>query len=149
MRRLLIVTALVSVVAGVLGASGATSALAGRTSNDGSAPVQAIGGASSKYARAVALVAAGGSVIRSQGVAAVTHPSIGLYCIDPKDDYDVTRVVPNVTVDWSTSFGDALLAQYRSSGVGCPAGNIAVLTMSGEDGTFDPSNDVSFTVTVP
>jgi hypothetical protein len=149
-RKILIIIVAVIGMAVAFGAGSITGALAGGTTND---PVQpqaaALGGAGAKFARTAAIVAAGGAVQRSKGVTAVTHPSTGLYCVDPSADYDVTKIVPNIGVDWSTSLGDALLAQYRSSGVGCPAGNIAILTMDGEDGSFDLSDSVSFTVTVP
>jgi hypothetical protein len=50
-----------------------------------------------------------------------------------------------LSIDWSSSLGDALMAQWRSTGIGCPAGQFAVLTFDGEDGSFDLSNSVSFT----
>jgi hypothetical protein len=140
---------------GIVGAL-AVSALAGSAiaggSNDGTGGVgaTAIGGAAAPNARIAAFVQAGGSVVRSKGIAAVTHPSTGLYCLDPSSStFNVSKIVPSLSVDWSTSLGDALMAHYRSAGVGCPTGWIAVLTMDGEDGSFDPSNGVSFTIVVP
>jgi hypothetical protein len=129
----------------------AGSAVAGRDSNDGaSGTAQAIGGAVAPNARIAAFVQAGGAVVRSKGIAAVTHPSAGAYCIDPTaSTFDVTKAIPTLSVDWSTSLGDALLAEWRSSGIGCPAGWFSVLTFDGEDGTFDLSDSVSFTFYVP
>ena len=40
------------------------------------------------------------------------------------------------------------MAQWRSSGIGCPAGWLSVLTFDGEDGSFDLSDSVSFTLVV-
>ena len=61
----------------------------------------------------------------------------------------MSKIVPTLSVDWSSSLGDALMAHYRSTGIGCPTGWIAVLTIDGEDGSFDLSNGVSFTIVVP
>ncbi len=124
----------------------------GGSSNDGGSgvTVQAIGGAAAPNARIAAFVQAGGAVVRSKGIAAVTHPSTGVYCIDPAAAaFAVNTAVPTLSVDWSTSLGDALMAHWRSAGVGCPAGWFSVLTFDGEDGTFDLSNGVSFTFIVP
>ena len=136
-------------------ASIAGSAVAGgHASNDAradkSSTARAIGGAQAPNSRIAAFVNQGGAVNRSKGINAVSHPSTGLYCLDPKNaTFDTTRVVPSVSVDWSTSLGDALMAQWRSSGIGCPAGWLSVLTFDGEDGSFDLSNQVSFTLVVP
>lgn len=148
MRKMLIAAGIVAVVtvstlAGVAIASG---------SND---PVdtgarRAVGGAGAPNARIAAFVQSGGAVVRSKGITGVSHPSTGVYCVDPKDAaFNVNKIVPTLSVDWSTSLGDALMAAWRSAGVGCPTGEIAVLTFDGEDGSFDLSNNVSFTIVVP
>jgi hypothetical protein len=148
MRRVLVAMGIV----GALAVSVFAGSAIGGGSNDGTGTVgvQAIGGAAAPNARIAAFVQAGGAVVRSKGIAAVTHPSTGLYCLDPSSStFAVNKIVPSLSVDWSTSLGDALLAQWRSSGVGCPTGWIAVLTMDGEDGSFDISDGVSFTIVVP
>ena len=130
----------------------AGSAFAGGSSNDGGSgvAVQAIGGAAAPNARIAAFVQAGGTVVRSKGVAAVTHPSAGVYCIDPATaGFAVNKAIPTLSVDWSTSLGDALMAHWRSAGIGCPSGWFSVLTFDGEDGSFDLSDGVSFTFYVP
>ena len=136
--------------AGVLAGSAAAG---GGSSNDGAtdrASHRAIGGAQAPNARIAAFVQAGGAVVRSKGIDAVTHPSAGLYCVDPKSaTFDVNKAVPTLSIDWSTSLGDALMAHWRSAGIGCPAGEFAVLTFDGEDGSFDLSDAVSFTFIVP
>ena len=136
--------------AGVLAGSAAAG---GGPSNDGASDrvtQRAIGGAQAPNSRIAAFVQAGGAVVRSKGIDAVTHPSAGVYCIDPSaSTFNVNRAVPFLSVDWSTSLGDALLAEWRSAGIGCPTGWFAVLTFDGEDGSFDLSNGVSFTFLVP
>ena len=70
--------------------------------------------------------------------------------MDPRSaTFDVNKAVPTLSIDWSTSLGDALMAHWRSAGIGCPAGQFAVLTFDGEDGSFDLSDAVSFTFIVP
>lgn len=142
-------------VAGCIGAGaigGAAIAGSGPT-NDPQPQTQAraIGGAEAPNARLAALIDQAGGVVRSKGVRAIQHPEPGVFCIRPKGsaNIDVTRVVPSVTVDWSNSSGDALMAFYRSSGFGCSANRITVLTVRGEDGTFDVEDGVAFTVVVP
>ena len=92
---------------------------------------------------------------RGVNVKNITRPSKGLYCIEPNNApvIDVSRIIPTVSADWSTSLStanDGVLIQWRSAGVGCPVGTIAVLTFE-FDGTnkFLLSNKVSFTVVVP
>jgi hypothetical protein len=148
----------VGLVLGALVLGGSAIALGG-SSNDpqragtraaGGAQALAVGGAQAPNARIAAFVSAGGAVVRSKGIKAVTHPSTGLYCVDPKDStFKVNKAIPSVSVDWSTSSGDALMAQWRSSAIGCSSGWFAVLTFDGEDGTFDFSDAVSFTIVVP
>jgi hypothetical protein len=129
----------------------AGSATAGGSSNDGpTTSTLATGGVVAPQARIAAFVAAGGSVVRSKGIAGVSHPSVGLYCVDPAGStFNVNTAVPLASVDWSSSLGDALLVEWRSAGIGCPTQQFSVLTFDGEDGTFDLSNSVSFTFYVP
>jgi hypothetical protein len=71
------------------------------------------------HARIVALISpklfpALPTVMRARGVDTVTHPSTGIYCIQPSGAWDVTRMVPVVTVEWGESSGNSLLAYYRN-----------------------------------
>jgi hypothetical protein len=76
--------------------------------------------------------------VRSKGINGVSHPSTGLYYVDPMSaTFNVNKAVPVLSIDWSSSLGDALMAQWRSTGIGCPAGQFAVLTFDGKDGSFD------------
>jgi len=144
------------VLAGTLavGTIAGSAVAGGHASNEASGAhggtAKAVGGATAPNAKIAAFINQGGAVNWSKGITAATHPSTGLYCLNPKDDsFNPNRAVPSVSVDWSTSLGDALMAQWRSSGIGCPAGWLSVLTFDGEDGSFDLSNSVSFTMVVP
>jgi hypothetical protein len=124
-----------------------------RTATTTTGPVapSAIGGASST-ARLAALVDQGGGVIRSKGVSSVSNPSLGLYCIRPRSDSGivVNQIIPSVTVDYSNSSVVESMAQYRSSGVGCSSGTIAVVTFAdiNLDGRYGASDSVAFTIVV-
>ena len=133
-----------------LALGGAAVALGGDTNDKADFPDSAIGGAKVDNLRIGAVVQAGGTVVRSKGITGVSHPSTGLYCVDPAGAaFNVNTAVPTLSVDWSTSLGDALMAHWRSAGIGCPAGQFAILTFDGEDGSFDLSDSVSFTILVP
>ena len=153
MKKSTVVAAAATLAIAVGGLTTSAVAAAGGGSNDGGhadkASARGVGGAAAPNARIAAFVQAGGSVVRSKGVAGVGHPSTGLYCINPNFTLNVNKAIPLLSVDWSTSSGDALMAQWRSAGVGCPAGRFAVLTFDGEDGSFDLSDAVSFTFVVP
>ena len=106
----------VGLIVGALVLGGSALALGGGSSNDSSSAsartsALAIGGAQAPNSRIAAFVQAGGAVVRSKGIAAVTHPSAGVYCIDPSaSPFNVNKAVPSLSVDWSTSLGDALMA---------------------------------------
>jgi len=127
---------------------GVTLASAAEQNEATAARPEAIGGASCPNARLCAF-AGRGSIFRTKGVAAITHPSVGLYCVRPS--FVLGAYVPVVSVDWSTSLGDGSLVQWRSSGIGCPTGNIAILTFSNGDSStnFAMSDLVVFTLLVP
>jgi len=125
----------------------------GQVAIDSAATPQAIGGASPQtiqIGRLGAIVAplCGSMVLRSWGVASVTNPSVGQYCIKPSGSWDVNKVVPVLTTDWSCSSGTSLLVFYRSSGLGCSSGNISVLTYDFSSGSPTLSNNVAFTIFV-
>jgi len=140
-------TAAVAALVIVVGSALAESA----KSHDPLPSIRAIGGAQAPNARIAALVVAGGTVRRSKGILGVTHPSAGQYCIDPTNSlFDVNKAIPVVSVDWSSSSGpNGEMAQWRSSGVGCPLGQIAVLTFELAAGIFSLSDNVGFSIIVP
>jgi hypothetical protein len=93
-----------------------------------------------------AVIGQGGSIIRSKNVAAVSHPSTGVYCIKPTDTVvNVRRVVPSVTVDWGPSSGSDLLAFYTENTGACPNNRIEVLTYDLQQNRTDR---VAFTLVV-
>lgn len=152
MRKTTVALAMVGAL-GASAAGGMAFAGAGET-NDVAAPARAaaLGGVKAPNARLAVVVLPDGSVLRSKGVASVGHPSPGVYCIKPQagTKINVNNIVPSVSVEWSNSSGDALMAQWRSSGGGCPTpGRINIVTFNGEDGSFDADDTVAFTVVVP
>ncbi len=148
--KILAVAAAVAVLG--VGALAGSAIAGGGPANDSTSrtTTRAVGGAEAPNARLSAFVQAGGTVVRSKGVTGVSHPSAGVYCVDPKvATLNVNKAIPSLSVDWSTSLGDALMAQWRSAGIGCPSGQFSILTFDGEDGSFDLSDGVSFTINVP
>lgn len=73
-----------------------------------------------------------GGIVRSKGVAGVTNPSTGIYCITPSPllTVDLTNVYPQVSVDWNLSAGFSLLAYWKDTPAysDCPAGDLEVTT---------------------
>jgi hypothetical protein len=151
MKKILVVIGAVVLAMGVAFAGGAALA---RTSHNGSASAaqrHALGHAQAPKARLVASVDPGGSVNRSKNVKSVSHPSTGIYCIKPKKraHIKVNRIVPSVSVEWDNSSGNALMADWLIHPSGCPSGTIGVTTINGSDGSFDPDDNVAFTIVVP
>jgi hypothetical protein len=146
--RSIISLSVAAVLLGFGAFTGTTPASAAPKQNDLGAAPTAIGGASCPNARLCAF-AGRGSIFRTKGVAAITHPSVGLYCVRPS--VRLGAYVPVVSVDWSTSLGDGSLVQWRSSGIGCPTGNVTIMTFSNGDSStdFTLSDLVVFTLLVP
>jgi hypothetical protein len=114
----------------------------------------AIGGASAPGARLAALMTVNVNrtvtVFRSKGVAAVTSPSVGLVCIQPSSALPVNQIVPVLSIDFSQSVVGNNMVEYRSSGIGCPTGNIAVRTFVLDPNVNKrPDDGVAFTIVVP
>ena len=112
-----------------------------------------IGGASAPGVRLAAVIDQGGGVVRSKGLARVTRPATGRYCIYPRTDSGInaSNIVPVVSVDYSNSSVHESLVQYRSAGVHCSGNAIAVVTMAdlNLDGVWGFSSTVGFTIVVP
>lgn len=118
----------------------------------------AIGGADAPSVRIAALIdgnLGGFTVVRSKGIASISSPETGIVCIQPSGSINVNNIVPIVSVDFSRSLGNDNLVQYRSSGTGCPSGNIAVRTFrfdknsSSIVNSFVPADAIAFTIIVP
>ena len=103
-------------------------------------------------AKLAAFIAPDGQVIRAKGVADVTNPGVGIYCIKPSTKMDLTTVIPVVSVEWGFSSGNSLLAFYfdytQFSSGDCPAGYLEVLTYDFASGTPVASDTVAFTIHV-
>ncbi len=103
-------------------------------------------------AKLAALITPNDGVIRAKGVADVTHPDVGIYCIKPSARLDVTTIIPIVTVEWGYSSGDSLLAFYYDwyqFGSGeCPDGYLEVQTYNFGGGAPVLANTVAFFIQV-
>lgn len=109
--------------------------------------------AASSTSRLAAYVKPAG-MVRAKGVAALTHPSVGIYCIKPSSTFiNIKNVVPIVSVEWGHSSGSALLAYYfdytQFSGGDCPVGYLEVQTYNFGTGTPVLDDTVAFTIIVP
>jgi hypothetical protein len=90
---------------------------------------------------------------RSKGVLAFSNPSTGIYCIQPTSaTLNLAKIFPLVSIEWSTSFGEALQAFWVDTTVfsDCPAGNLEVQTWDISTGTAPViTSNVAFDVVVP
>jgi hypothetical protein len=84
---------------------------------------------------------------RSIGVASVTNPTTGVYCITPSVPLNLLGIYPKVTVEWGESAGNAVMAFWRdtSNGAECDTSQLEVITFD-FNSTTKPvlSNQVSF-----
>jgi hypothetical protein len=80
----------------------------------------------------------------NKGVASVTSPSTGIYCVQPRAPLKASAL-PVVQVDWGGSQGNSLAAAYSYYLTKCSSGQIEVHTY---DFTGAPTNLVAFIVTV-
>jgi hypothetical protein len=90
-------------------------------------------------ARAYGVINADGTFSRSKGIAAVSHPTAGNYCITLDAGIDPASTVPIATPNFTgddTSIGDNLPQALVEGGTGnsphltCPSGTLGVVTMS-------------------
>jgi hypothetical protein len=93
------------------------------------------------------LISADGIRFFQRGIAGVTKPSPGEFCIalDPALGLGRNGVYAQVTPEYGQSLGTDLLAYYRASGGSCPGQQLQVLTF---DATGSLSDDVGFVITV-
>lgn len=104
-------------------------------------------------ARLAALIRPGGAIVRQKGVASVSHPNVGVYCIQPAAS---TGIVPGnsiviVTPEFFWSRINEVTVQWASAGSGCGSGRIAVYTLSdfNLDARYRLSDDAAFSIYVP
>ena len=90
-------------------------------------------------------------VRRSIGVASVTNPSTGVYCIAPSVPINLTGIYPQVTVEWGESAGNALMAFWRDTtkGAECDTSQLEVMTFDFNSASKPVlSNQVSFSFVI-
>jgi hypothetical protein len=89
-------------------------------------------------------------VVRSKGLASVTRPSTGHYCITPASaKFPINTYFPILFVEYGYSAGSGNIVQWDSNAGSCQAGQIEVQTFTLNTGNFVPSDDVAFTIIVP
>ncbi|HWM13322.1 MAG TPA: hypothetical protein VNO56_02450 [Gaiellaceae bacterium] len=86
---------------------------------------------------------------RTRNFVSVTSPSTGEYCLKPAANISPATSPLVVSAEWSNSSGSDLLVYWRSSGLGCPAGEYDVVTYDLAGGTPTLSNDITFVAYVP
>jgi hypothetical protein len=111
------------------------------------AAINRLGGVSAPSARLAALIALDGSVVRSKGVASVTHPQTGVFCVKPSFSANVDTLIPTLTPEWIHSHDASVSVQYQSAPLVCP-GAIAVFTLT-DNGVGWVFADEAFTIVVP
>jgi len=89
-----------------------------------------------------------GAALLSVGIAGVTNPGTGIFCVAPKKAI-YAKNVPSVAVEWGSSLGSSIEAFYEQGGSDCPAGNIEVRTFDFSSGTATASQNVAFSVSAP
>lgn len=103
-------------------------------------------------ARIMALIQPGGGLLRAKGVASVTNPLTGFYCLRPSSTtIDLATVVPVASVDYSvTSLEDAIV-QIRSNRTVCTGRALEFVTLDRRAGgtSYRLSRAVQFSVVVP
>lgn len=108
--------------------------------------------------QAAALVGQGGAPVTAIGFSSITHPAVGITCLQLAYAHPIT-VAPIVTVEWGRSLGVALYAQWNDASGSCPGATgktIEVRTYKGDTGGVGSplqvpvlSDSVAFQVIVP
>ena len=82
---------------------------------------------------------------------AVTHPSVGLYCLTPPAGVSASNRPWVVTVDWNTTADpEGNATALFIDGLPCTTDQFGVQTeRSGDTSNAVPANDVGFTIIVP
>lgn len=106
------------------------------------------GPAQARYAQASALVVSNGTLMQAKGIAQVSKPSVGVYCITFSDshiDSEKTTPVATIATGPDTPWGTVVhLATDPTEGCG-RAGN----TVTAFTGTAEGLRDNAFYITVP
>jgi hypothetical protein len=99
-------------------------------------------------ARVYGVMSGSGTLSRAKNATA-TRVATGTYCItpDPAVVPDVSQVVLLATADYSSAAGN-YVAQWRSSGIGCSAGQLTVRTWNASQAA-DTAVDAGFSFLIP
>jgi hypothetical protein len=85
--------------------------------------------------------------VLNQGVASITNPATGIYCIVPSTPLTSAQL-PIVTPEWGGSHGNSVLADLDHFNVTCASGQIEVRTFDFASGPAILSEKVGFSVAV-
>lgn len=138
----------------VLAAAGATASVAAEK-NDEVAPIE-LAVAIEAPGASVALMFDRTNVLRQKNITKAVKIDTGIYCFQVAKRingkrFDTKKAVVNVSVDWSNSNTDDLLAYWRSEGAECPSTTrwFEIVTFDFPSGVPAPSDDVAFVATIP
>ena len=117
----------------------------------GSCQAQAGGGGSVRAYPTVNAAAIGAPNLiagRTLNFTAVSHPTVGSYCLTAAARIRPGNGTASVSVDWAESFGNVLFAYYVDSyfAHNCPSSTYEVITF---DSTGSATDNVGFTIVVP
>ena len=83
----------------------------------------------------------------------MAHPAVGEFCVTIDPGVDVAATAPVASIDYTGNFFDFSWAQVRTSGNGCPAGNVLDVRTYRADLGASPATaalaDAPFTFVVP
>jgi hypothetical protein len=108
--------------------------------------------------RLAGLIRNDGAILRNKGIAAVTKPARGIFCIKPSAASGVTpsNAVVQVTVDWSRTQYNEAMVQWASipslnGNPWCTTSQIEIHTLLDvqPDAVYTHSDLVSFSIIVP
>lgn len=101
--------------------------------------------ATAPYAQAAAVVNADGSINRSKGIAGVTKPAVGRYCVELADkELDVTRLVPVATLQYTAFEYGIRISMWPDPQCGTRTDTFLVIT--GKPNVWE---DQAFSIVIP
>jgi hypothetical protein len=99
-------------------------------------------------ARLAGEISKDGFILRGKGIASVTHPTTGTYCIRPSlTTLDIHRIVPVLTFDFDSSNDFDVFVTWSPVGFFC-GGAIEVDTYQSDAGAGHVTADEGFTILV-
>jgi hypothetical protein len=102
-------------------------------------------------ARLAALIRPGGGIVRQKGVASVTNPDVGLYCIEPEAGINTNNAIVIVNPEFHFSDVNEIKVQWISRKTTCGPNRFGVVTLEdfNLDAQYHRSNHVAFMIVVP